>query len=82
MAGTENNVKKYNIGTYIGDALAEVIGLAKSNNKNYILIYNNWFKLTVTPTTTVDYGLRLFFSKSMSQKNMAMGQMVVPKQYA
>lgn len=82
MANTENNVKKYNIGTYIGDAIAEVIGLAKVGNKNYILIYNNWFKLTVTPTTTLDYGLRLFFAKSMSQKNMAMGQMVGQKQYA
>ncbi|MBQ6736704.1 MAG: hypothetical protein IJQ90_04455 [Alphaproteobacteria bacterium] len=74
MANTENNVKKYNIGTYIGDAIAEVIGLAKVDNKNYILIYNNWFKMTVTPTTTLDYGLRLFFNKSMSHPNLGMGQ--------
>lgn len=77
----KNNIKKYDIGTYIGDAITEVIKLAKADNKNYTLIYNNWFKLTVTPTTTLEYGLRLFFSKAMSQNNLGMGA-VQEKQYA
>lgn len=75
-----NTIKKYNIGTYIGDAIQEVINLAKANQINYDLVYNNWFKFTVTPTTTLEYGLRLFFTKSMSQKNLAMGA-VQEKQY-
>lgn len=78
---SDNNIKKYDVGTYIGDAITEVIKLAKADSKNYVLIYNNWFKMTVTPTTTLDYGLRLFFSKSMSEKNMAMGAMQ-EKKYA
>ncbi len=73
MADKKNDIKKYDIGTYIADAIVEVINLAKANNKDYIFIYNNWFKMTITPTTTLDSGLRLFFSKSMSQKNLAMG---------
>lgn len=68
-------IKEYNIGTYIGDAITEVIKLAQSNNKNYTLVYNKWFKMTVTPTTTLDYGLRLFFNRSMSHPNLGMGQM-------
>ncbi len=82
MASKVDNIKKYDIGTYIGDAITEVIKLAKLNNENYTLVYNNWFKLIVTPTTTLDYGLRLFFSKSMSQQNLAMGQMQELRQYA
>ena len=82
MADKKNDIKKYDIGTYIGDAITEVIKLAKLNNENYTLVYNNWFKLIVTPTTTLDYGLRLFFSKSMSQQNLAMGQMQELRQYA
>lgn len=30
-----NTIKKYNIGTYIGDAIQEVINLAKANQINY-----------------------------------------------
>lgn len=82
MASKVDNIKKYDIGTYIGDAITEVIKLAKLNNENYTLVYNNWFKLIVTPTTTLDYGLRLFFSKSMSQQNLAMGQMQELRRYA
>jgi len=82
MASKVDNIKKYDIGTYIGDAITEVIKLAKLNNENYTLVYNNWFKLIVTPTTTLDYGLRLFFSKSMSQQNLGMGQMQELRQYA
>lgn len=82
MASKVDNIKKYDIGTYIGDAITEVIKLAKLNNENYTLVYNNWFKLIVTPTTTLDYGLRLFFSKSMSQQNLAMDQMQELRQYA
>lgn len=67
-------IKEYDIGTYVGDAITEVIKLAKSNNKNYTLVYNKWFKMNVTPTTTLDYGLRLFFNYSMSHPNLGMGQ--------
>ena len=74
-------IKEYSIDTYIADAITAVIKLAKSDKTDYILVYNKWFKLTVTPTTTLDYGLRLFFAKSMSQTNLGMGVMQ-EKQYS
>ena len=80
MTDKKDSIKKYDIGTYIADAIMEVVKLAKCDNKNYILIYNNWFKMTVTPETTLQYGLKLFFSKSMSQPNLGMGQ-IKSKQY-
>lgn len=75
------NYKRYGLDTYIGDAIQEVIKLAQTTGENYIFVYNNWFKMTVTPTTTLEYGLRLFFTKSMSQKNLAMGE-IQEKQYS
>lgn len=67
-------------GTDIKTAIGSVIDLACGTQKNYKLVYNKWFEITVTPTTNLQHGLNLFFSKSMSQKNIGMGQMK-SKQY-
>ncbi len=72
---TENTVIKFDRGTDIKIAIQSVIELAKSTQENYEMVYNNWFKMTVTPTTTMEYGVNLFFSKSMSQSNLGMRQM-------
>ena len=77
---TENTVIKFDGETDIKIAIQSVIEVAKSTQKNYEMVYNNWFKMTVSPTTTLDYGLRLFFTKSMSQTNLGMGQ-IKSKQY-
>jgi len=71
---TENTVIKFDGGTDIKIVVQSVIELAKSTQKNYEMVYNNWFKMTVTPTTT-EYGVNLFFSKSMSQANLGMRPM-------
>ena len=72
---TENTVIKFDKGTDIKIAIQSVIEVAKSTQKNYEMVYNNWFKMTVTPTTTVEYGVNLFVSKSMSQANFGMRPM-------
>ena len=72
---TENTVIKFDKGTDIKIAIQSVIEVAKSTQKNYEMVYNNWFKMTVTPTTTTEYGVNLFFSKSMSQANLGMPPM-------
>lgn len=71
----KNTVIEFNRGTDIKIAIQSVIEVAKSTQKNYEMVYNNWFKMTVTPATTLQYGLNLFFSKSMSHLNMGMRQM-------
>lgn len=72
---TENTVIKFDRGTDIKTAIQSVIELAKSTQKNYEMVYNSWFKMTVTPTTTMEYSVNLFFSRSMSQSNLGMRQM-------
>lgn len=67
-------------GTDIKTAIGSVIDLARGTQKNYKLVYNKWFEMTVTPITNLQHGLNLFFSKSMSQKNIGIGQ-VKSKQY-
>ena len=67
-------------GTDIKTAIGSVIDLARGTQKNYKLVYNKWFEMTVTPATNLQHGLNLFFSKSMSQKNIGMGQ-IKSKQY-
>ena len=80
--GNENKYTsvEFDNGPDIKTAIQFVIDLAKGAKKNYELIYNKWFKMTVTPETTLQYGLNLFFSKSMSQPNLGMGQ-IKSKQY-
>jgi len=71
----KNTVIEFNRGTDIKTAIQFVINLAKVTQRNYDMLYNEWFKMTVTPATTLQYGLNLFFSKSMSHLNMGMEQM-------
>ena len=76
----DKNIIEIEFGTDIKTAIQSVINLAKNTQENFKLVYNKWFELNVTPTTTLQYGLNLFFSKSVSQKNIGMSQ-VQSKQY-
>lgn len=69
-----NTIIKFNGDTDIKTAIQFAVDLVRDAQENCDLIYNEWFKMTVTPKTTLKYGLNLFFSKAMSQKNLGMDQ--------
>lgn len=71
---TKNTIIEFDTGVDIKTAIQFVIDLVRNAQRNYDLVYNDWFKMTVTPATTLRYGLNLFFSGAMSQKNLGMGQ--------
>ena len=75
-----NTVIKFDWGTDIKTAIQFTIDLVRNAQENCDLVYNEWFKMTVTPATTLQYGLNLFFTKSMSQTNLGMEQ-IKSKQY-
>ncbi|MBO7508940.1 MAG: hypothetical protein J6T57_01535 [Alphaproteobacteria bacterium] len=72
--GAEKTVVKFDTRTDIKTAIQFTIDLVRDAQENCNLVYNNWFKMTITPMTTVEYGVNLFFSKAMSQKNLGMGK--------
>ncbi|MBO7656341.1 MAG: hypothetical protein J6S80_01275 [Alphaproteobacteria bacterium] len=71
---TKNTIIEFDTGVDIKTAIQFVIDLVRNAQRNYDLVYNDWFKMTVTPATTLQYGLNLFFSGAMLQKNLGMGQ--------
>jgi len=69
-----NTIIKFDTDTDIKTAIQFVIDSVRDARENYDLVYNEWFKMTVTPATTLQHGLNLFFSSAMSQKNLGIGQ--------
>ena len=71
---TGKTVIKFGTGTDIKIAIQFAIDAVRDTQEDHEFVYNDWFKMTITPTTTLQYVLNLFFSKSMLQKNLGMGQ--------